>query len=106
MHGTVARGDRSPNALSTQRIPPSPSRLQSFDTDDRPKQSALEARQMLLAGFDMRELRLKMTVRALQKERFVELSRGRIPVKRTYSNLMGIADPTGLLAPDEVMVIL
>ncbi|GAQ80334.1 RNA-dependent RNA polymerase [Klebsormidium nitens] len=78
----------------------------SFGSDDRPKQQALDALIMLTSGFDMHELRLRSIVRTLQKERFVELSRGRIPVKRTYSNLMGIADPTGQLAPDEVMVIL
>jgi hypothetical protein len=78
----------------------------SYGSEDRPKQQATEAIEMLFAGFDMRDVQLRRTVRALQRERFVELSRGRIPVKNTYSNLMGVADPTGQLAPDEVMVIL
>lgn len=92
----------------TQSVQPysSPAVASSFGCDDRPKQQASDAIQMLTSGFDMTELRLLSIVRTLQKERFVELSRGRIPVKRTYSNLMGIADPTGQLAPDEVMVIL
>ncbi|RZC81761.1 hypothetical protein C5167_044341, partial [Papaver somniferum] len=60
---------------------------------------------MILCGIPLGEPYLKERLSVLMREDLKKLKEGKLPVNDSYS-LMGTADPTGILQPDQVCVIL
>ncbi|KAI3847568.1 hypothetical protein MKX03_024353 [Papaver bracteatum] len=60
---------------------------------------------MILCGIPLGEPYLKERLSVLMREDLKNLKEGKLPVNDSYS-LMGTADPTGILQPDQVCVIL
>jgi hypothetical protein len=60
---------------------------------------------MLMAGISLDEPYLKKTLFDLSKSQLQELSTGRVTIPDCY-NLMGCADPTGMLKRNQVVIVL
>ena len=60
---------------------------------------------MILCGISLDDPYLQSQLLVMMREELKSLKAGRIPVSDSY-NLMGTADPTGTLGPDEVCIIL
>lgn len=63
------------------------------------------ALRMLLADLEVTEPFIQKTLTDFCNSQLISLSKGRIPVKDTFY-LKGCADPTGVLKPDEVVILM